>query len=282
MILNVFEMFSYDFVIKALVVGVAISICAALLGVPMVLKKNSMIGDGLSHVGFGAAAIASALNFAPLAFAIPIVIISSIFILKLTERSKIHGDAAIAIIATSSLAIGYAVTHAVGTNKDIEGYLYGSIYGITTSELILSVALSVLVIGAFVLLYNKIFAVTFDEVFFKSTNAKENGSYLKQRIKNEIYPITIAVLCSLTVVVGMRLMGALLISSLIIFPTISARGIFKTYRSVTIASVVISIVCFLTGLIINLYIDLPIGSTIVIVNLIVLILFMTIGKIMRR
>lgn len=271
MILSIFEAFKYDFFVKALIVGIAISVCSALIGVSMVLKKNSMIGDGLSHVGFGAAAIASALNFAPLYLAMPVVIIASILILVLTEKNKIHGDAAIGIIAASSLAIGYTVIHASGTTKDLEGYLYGSIYGISTLELWVSVVLSLIVIGVFVLLYNKIFALTFDETFFKSTGAK-----------SKVYSIIVAVLCSATVVVGMKVMGALLISSLIIFPTISARQIFKSYKSVIISSVVISVFCFIVGLFVNFYVDMPVGSTIVIVNLAVLIVFIVVGKVLKR
>jgi zinc transport system permease protein len=266
-----FEMFSYQFIVYALVVGISISICAALLGTSLVLKRNSMIGDGLSHVGFGACAIAIALNWAPLAFAIPIVIIASFLILKLSEKSKIHGDSAIALVASASLAIGYIVIHTSGTNIDVENYLYGSILGITKQELIMSVSLSIVVIIAFVLLYNKIFAITFDESFMKSTGGK-----------TEIYNIIISVLCSITVVLGMKLMGALLITSLIIFPTISARQLFKTYKSVVIASVVISVLCFFIGMVMNYYIDLPIGSTIVVVNLCVLLILMATSKIMNK
>ena len=230
-----------------------------------------MIGDGLSHVGFGACAIAIALNWAPLAFAIPIVIIASFLILKLSEKSKIHGDSAIALVASASLAIGYIVIHTSGTNIDVENYLYGSILGITKQELIMSVSLSIVVIIAFVLLYNKIFAITFDESFMKSTGGK-----------TELYNIIISVLCSITVVLGMKLMGALLITSLIIFPTISARQIFKKYKSVVIASVVISVLCFFIGMVMNYYIDLPIGSTIVVVNLCLLLILMATNKIMNK
>jgi len=266
-----FQMFSYQFIVYALIVGISISICAALLGTSLVLKRNSMIGDGLSHVGFGACAIAMALNWAPLAFAIPIVIIASFLILKLSEKSKIHGDSAIALVASASLAIGYIVIHTSGTNIDVENYLYGSILGITKQELIMSVSLSIVVIIAFVLLYNKIFAITFDESFMKSTGGK-----------TEIYNIIISVLCSITVVLGMKLMGALLITSLIIFPTISARQIFKKYKSVVIASVVISVLCFFIGMVMNYYIDLPIGSTIVVVNLCLLLILMATSKIMNK
>ena len=264
------SMFNYQFIVYALIVGISISICAALLGTSLVLKKNSMIGDGLSHVGFGACAIAISLNWAPLAFAIPIVIIASFLILKLSERSKIHGDSAIALIASSSLAIGYIVIHKSGTNIDVENYLYGSILGITKTELILSVILSLIVIAAFIILYNKIFAITFDEAFMKSTGGK-----------TEIYNIIISILCSITVVLGMKLMGALLITSLIIFPTISARQIFKTYKSVVISSVITSVVCFFIGMVINYYNDLPIGSTIVVVNLALLIIMMILGKVLK-
>lgn len=271
MILNIFEMFSYDFILRALAVGIPISICAALLGVSMVLKKNSMIGDGLSHVGFGAAAIASALNFAPLVFAMPIVVVASILILKLTEKSKIHGDSAIAIIAASSLAIGYVVIHKEGTSQELENYLYGSVFGITNLELVIAITIGVIVIATFILLYNKIFALTFDENFVKSTGSKTG-----------IYSTLIAILCSATVVVGMKLMGTLLISSLIIFPTISARQLFKTYKSVIISSVIISVVCFIVGLIINFYVDAPVGSTIVLINLGLLLIFIALGKILKR
>jgi len=266
-----FQMFSYQFIVYALIAGISISICAALLGTSLVLKRNSMIGDGLSHVGFGACAIAMALNWAPLAFAIPIVIIASFLILKLSEKSKIHGDSAIALVASASLAIGYIVIHTSGTNIDVENYLYGSILGITKQELIMSVSLSIVVIIAFVLLYNKIFAITFDESFMKSTGGK-----------TELYNIIISVLCSITVVLGMKLMGALLITSLIIFPTISARQIFKKYKSVVIASVVISVLCFFIGMVMNYYIDLPIGSTIVVVNLCLLLILMATSKIMNK
>ena len=268
---SIFSMFSYQFIIYALVVGVSISICAALLGTSLVLKRNSMIGDGLSHVGFGACAIAMALNWAPLAFAIPIVIIASFLILKLSEKSKIHGDSAIALIASASLAIGYIVIHVSGTNIDVENYLYGSILGITKGELILSVLLSIIVILTFILLYNKIFAITFDEAFMKSTGGK-----------TEIYNIIISILCSITVVLGMKLMGALLITSLIIFPTISSRQIFKTYKSVVISSVIISVLCFFIGMVMNYYIDLPIGSTIVVVNLCLLLILMATSKIINK
>ena len=269
---NFVSMFSYDFIIKALVVGIAISICASLLGVNMVLKNKAMIGDGLSHVAFGACALAAALNWAPLVFSIPIVMISSFFILKISERNKIHGDALIALLASSSLAIGYIIIHVAKINFDIEAYLYGSIYGISTLELVLSIVLAAVVIISFLLFYNRIFSVTFDEAFAKSTG-----------IKSELYNIIISILCSSTVVLGMKVMGTLLISSLIIFPVLSARQIFKTYRSVVLASGVISVLSFFIGLVLNFYVDnLPVGATIVVIHLVVLIILSGIGLILKR
>lgn len=266
MILNILDMFSYDFIIRALIVGICISLSSSLLGVNMVLKNKAMIGDGLSHVAFGSVAIALALNWAPLVVTIPIVMVASFFILKLSEKNKIHGDALIALLASSSLAIGYIIIHANGVNIDIESYLYGSIYGITNLELVLSIILAVIVVSSFVVFYNKIFSVTFDDAFAKSTG-----------IKTELYNIIISILCSLTVVIGMKVMGTLLISSLIIFPVLSARQIFKSYRQVVIASAIISVLCFFVGLVINFNIDWPVGATIVVVNLAVLIIFILIN-----
>lgn len=271
MILNIFEMFSYDFIVRAFIVGICISLSSSLLGVNMVLKNKAMIGDGLSHVAFGACAIAVTLNWAPMAVAIPVVMVASFLILKLSEKNKIHGDALIALLATSSLAIGYIIIHAGGINVDIENYLYGSIYGISNFELIISIVLAALVILAFILFYNRIFSVTFDEEFSKSTG-----------IKTELYSIIISILCSLTVVIGMKVMGTLLVSSLIIFPVLSAKQVFKTYKGVVISSSIISVICLMVGLGSNYYIDWPVGSTIVVVNLAVLIVFLITGKILYR
>ena len=271
MILSIFEMFSYEFIVKALVVGVCISLCSSLLGVNMVLKNKSMIGDGLSHVAFGACAIAVCLNWAPLAFSIPIVMVASFFILKLSERSKLQGDSLIALLATSSLAIGYIVIHTAGVNIDIENYLYGSIYGISNTELVLSICLLVVVLGAFIIFYNRIFSVTFDEEFSKSTG-----------IKTELYNIIVSFLCSLTVVLGMKVMGTLLVSSLIVFPVLSSRQIFKSYKSVVISSGIIAVVCFIVGIVLNYNVDLPVGATIVVVNLAVFIVMLITGKIIGR
>lgn len=268
---NVFSMLAYDFVIKALIVGVCISLCSSLLGVNMVLKNKAMIGDGLSHVAFGACAIAACLNWAPLIVSIPVVVISAFIILKLSEKSKIHGDSLIALFASSSLAIGYIAIKLGDLNKDLDSYLYGNIYMISTTELILTLVLTVVVIGAFVIFYNRIFSITFDEDFSKSSG-----------VRTEIYNIIISILCAFTVVIGMKVMGTLLITSLIVFPVLSARQICKTYKHVVIASAVISVLCFVIGIITNLAVDLPVGATIVVINLIVFIILLVTRLIMNK
>ncbi len=262
MINSIIQMFSYSFMLKAFIVGVLISISASLVGVSLVLRKNSMIGDGLSHVGFGAFAVATVLGLAPLEFALPIVIIVSFLILKLNESSKIHGDAAIALISASSLAIGTFVVSIFGVNIDINNYLFGSILSITDVDVVISVVLSILVAILYVLSYNKIFALTFDEKFAKSIGIKTN-----------FYNIVFAILCSIIVVLGMRLMGALLISSLIIFPTLSSMQIFKKFKTVVLSSVIISIISFIVGLIFSYFVATPTGATIVVTNLAIFLIF---------
>lgn len=271
MILNIFEMFSYGFIVRAFIVGICVALSSSLLGTNMVLKNKSMIGDGLSHVAFGACAIAISLNWAPLAVSIPVVMVSSFFILKLSERSRVGGDSLIAILASSSLAIGYIIIHACGVNVDIENYLYGSIYGISTLELVLSICLLVVVLGSFIVFYNRIFSVTFDEEFSRSCG-----------VKTEVYNVIISLLCSITVVLGMKVMGTLLISSLIVFPVLSSKQIFKNYKSVVISSGVISVSAILIGIPLNYYVDMPVGATIVVVNLVIFIVMLITGKVMRR
>ena len=272
MINDILEMFSYSFMTRAFIVGVLISLCASLIGVSLVLRRNSMIGDGLSHVGFGAFALATILDFAPLEFAIPVVIIVSFFILKLNDNSKIHGDSAIALISASSLAIGtFAISVTKGVNTDINNYLFGSILSINETDIIVSAVLSILVILLYIVSYNKIFAITFDEKFAKSVGINTN-----------LYNIIFASLCSIVVVLGMRLMGSLLISSLIIFPTLSSMQYFKKFKSVVISSVFIGIISFIIGLFVSYINATPTGSTIVIINLIVFIMFKMISYIRRR
>ena len=270
--MDLFEMFEYDFMQRALIGGLLVSLCAALLGVSLVLKRYSMIGDGLSHVGFGALAIASGANLAPLEFAIPIVVVAAFFLLRISENSKIKGDAAIALISTSALAIGItAATLTTGMNTDINSYLFGSILSMSGNDVILCTVLFITVLIMFILFYNKIFAVTFDESFAKATGTRAG-----------IYNMVIALLTALTIVVGMKMMGSLLISSLIIFPAITSMRIFRTFRSVIISSAVISAISFTIGLIISYQFSTPTGASIVIVNLCMFILFTLAGTVIDR
>ena len=263
---------SYPFMRQALIVGPLVSLCASLLGVSLVLKRYSMIGDGLSHVGFGALSLAMALNLAPLKVSIPIVVISAFFLLRLSQNSKIKGDSAIAIISSSALAIGVTITSLTsGLSTDINNYMFGSILSLSKSDVYLSVILSIMVVILFVVFYHKIFAVTFDENFSKATG-----------IHADFYNFLIAVLTAITIVIGMRLMGSLLISSLIIFPALSSMRVFNSFKSVIISSAVISIVCFLIGIFCSYVWGTPTGASIVIINLLIFLIFLSIGKIAKR
>ncbi len=268
----ILEIFSYPFMVRAIIVGLLISICSALLGVILVLKRYSMIGDGLSHVGFGALAIATVLNKEPLLISIPIVVLVSFFLLKINENRKIKGDSAIALISTSSLAIGVMVlSMSTGMNTDVSNYLFGSILGLTKQDVILTSILAIVVVLVFILFYNKIFAITFDEIFSKATGINAN-----------LYNMIIALLTSLVIVLGMKTMGSLLISSLMIFPTLTSMRIFKSFKQVIINSLVISIICFLIGIFISYLYDMPTGASIAVVNIIAFIIYYIIGLILKR
>jgi len=222
-----------------------------------------MIGDGLSHVGFGSLAIATAMNAAPLTVSIPVVVAAAFLLLRLSENSKIKGDAAIALISTSSLAIGVIVISlTTGMNTDVCNYLFGSILAMSKNDVYLSVALSIMVLILFFFFYHKLFAITFDETF-----AKTGG------VKTGIYNMLIAFLTALTIVLGMRMMGAMLISSLIIFPALSSMRVFKKFRSVTISSAIVSAFCFFTGVVISYVYATPTGASVVAVNIVVFALF---------
>jgi zinc transport system permease protein len=257
------EMFSYTFLVRAFIVGVLVSACAAILGVSLVLKRYSMIGDGLSHVGFGSLAIATALNAAPLSVAIPIVVAAAFLLLRLTEKSLIKGDAAIAIISTSSLAVGVVIiSQTTGMNTDVCNYLFGSILAMNKNDVYLSIALSVTVIILVIVFYHKLFAITFDETFARATGVKAG-----------LYNMLIAFLTAVTIALGMRMMGAMLISALIIFPALTSMRIFKTFRSVTICSVCVSILCFFAGIVISYEFATPTGASVVLINIFAFLLF---------
>jgi len=266
------EMFSFTFLIRAFVVGMLVSLCASLLGLSLVMKRYSMIGDGLSHVGFGALAIATAMNAAPLTVAIPVVIAAAFLLLRVSENSKIKGDAAIALISTSSLAIGVVIiSMTTGMNTDVCNYLFGSILAMNKNDVYLSIALSITVLVLFVFFYHKIFAITFDESF-----AKAGGT------KTGMYNMLIALLTALTIVLGMRMMGAMLISSLIIFPALTSMRIFKTFRSVTICSAIVATTCFFIGIMISYLYATPAGASVVMMNIFAFLLFWAISAVSRR
>lgn len=271
MFYQLIELFSYSFLQKALIVGTLISLCSALLGVSLVLKRYSMIGDGLSHIAFGALALSSALNATPMLFSVPVVIFSAIILLRISRNGKFKGDSAIAVIATSSLAIGVFIVSKSGSNTDLSNYLFGSILSISTFDTYLCIILSVVVILLFCLFYHKIFAVTFDEAFAKATGI--HVSFLNTLI---------AILTALTIVVGMRLMGTLLISSLIIFSPVSAMRICKTFKGVIILSALLSVLNFFLGITYSYLFSAPTGATIVIISLVTLIVCSIIGKITAK
>lgn len=265
-------MFSYGFIVRAFVVGALVSLCASLLGVSLVLKRYSMIGDGLSHVSFGAMSIAAALNLAPLAVSIPIVLVAAFFLLRLSENSRIRGDAAIAVVSSSALAIGIIVTSlTTGMNTDVCNYMFGSILAMTREDVWLSVILSVLVITVFVVFYNKIFAVTFDESFSRATGVRAG-----------LYNTVIALLTAVTIVIGMRIMGALLISSLIIFPALSSMRVCKCFKNVILCSAVISLLCFFGGMAASYAFETPIGAGVVVIDLAVFGVMCISGRIISK
>lgn len=257
------EMFSYAFITRALLVGMIVSLCAALLGVSLVLKRYSMIGDGLSHVGFGALAVAMVLGAAPLAFTIPVVVLAALLLLRLSETSKIKGDAAIGMIATAALAIGVMVLSlARNANADISGYLFGSILVMSKDDVTISLWLGGAVLVLFVLFYRRIFTVTFDEAFARATGLNAG-----------LYNTLIAVLTAVTIVLGMRLMGAMLISSLVIFPALTAMRICKSFKAVTLTAAAVSLVSFFIGMSLSYLLSTPAGASVVLVNAVMFLLF---------
>ena len=244
------EMFTYPFILRAFAVGILVSLCAALLGVPLVLKRYSMIGDGLSHVSFGALAVAVACGFAPLAFSVPVVVASAF------------------VLSASALAIGIVVTSlTTGMTTDVDSYMFGSILAMSRGDVALSVTLAAAVLALFILFYHRLFAVTFDESFSRATGVKVGA-----------YHSLLALLTALTVVLGMRMMGAMLISSLIIFPALSAMRIFKSFRAVVVCAGALSVVCFCAGLIASYLLSTPVGASVVLCNLLVFLLCCLAGR----
>ena len=270
--------FQYPFVCYALIVGVLIALCSSLLGVTLVLKRFSFIGDGLSHVAFGAMAIASVLNITNnMLFILPVTVICAILLLRAGQNTRIKGDAAIAMISVGALAIGYLLMNLFSTSPNISGDVCSTLFGstsiltLTKGEVWLCAILSIVVVAIFILFYNMIFAVTFDENFAKATGTRANA-----------YNLLIAVVIAVIIVLAMNLVGSLLISALVIFPALSAMRLFKSFRSVTISAAVMSVISATAGILISILAGTPVGSTIVAVDIAVFLISYGIGRITGR
>ena len=277
MIQTISMYFSFKFVQYAFIVGVLISLCSSLLGVTLVLKRFSFIGDGLSHVAFGGICIASVLNISNNMFLVlPITILSAILLLRSGRNKKIQGDAAIAMISVGSLAIGYLLMNVFSVSSNLSGDVCSTLFGSTSiltlskAEVWLCAVLSICVIIAFIIFYNKIFAVTFDEAFAQAIGTHASA-----------YNLVIAIIIAIIIVLAMNLVGSLLISALVIFPALSAMRIFKSFRSVTICSAVISVICSVAGLLISILTGTPVGSTIVAVDIAAFLICSVVGKLVK-
>lgn len=263
MIDQLLEMFSYPFMVRAMLAGACIAVSLSLLGVPMVLKRYSMIGDGLSHVAFGALAVASALHFSPLVVGIPVVMLASVLLLRISEKSMLKGDSAIALISTSALAIGVtAVSVTKGMNVDVWNYLFGSVLSLTDADVLTGFFLAALTAAVYTLFYNRIFLCTFDENFATAIGIRAGR-----------YNLIMALTTSLVIILGMRMVGSLLISSLIVFPAMSSMRVFRSFRAVSVGAVLIAFVSTLAGIVLSYLGNTPAGSSIVLCNLAVYLLF---------
>ena len=270
--------FSHPFVVYALIVGLLIALCSSLLGVSLVLKRFSFIGDGLSHVAFGAMAVAAVTGVTNrMIIILPLTVLSAVLILRTGRNTKIRGDASVAMISVGALAIGYMLMNIFPVSSNISADVCGSLFGSTSiltlkqSDVWLCLAMSVVVLVFFVLFYNRIFSVTFDESFSKATGINSDG-----------YNLMIAIITAIIIVIAMNLVGSLLISALIIFPALSAMRVFKSFKSVTICSAVISVVCAGTGIILSILCSTPVGATIVTADLGAFLIFSIIGAVTSK
>ena len=273
-----FFYFQYPFVRYALIVGVLISLCASLLGVTLVLKRFSFIGDGLSHVAFGAMAVASVLNITNnMLFILPVTILCAVLLLRTGQNTKIKGDAAIAMISVGALAMGYLLMNIFSTGSNLSGDVCSTLFGstsiltLTQGQVALCCVLSILVVAVFVLCYHKIFCVTFDETFAKATG-----------INTDFYNLLIAVITAVIIVLAMNLVGSLLISALVIFPALSAMRMFRTFCQVTVCSVCLSVFCAVAGILLSILAGTPVGSTIVAADIAAFAVSSVAGRLMRR
>lgn len=259
--------FEFPFVRYALLVGVLISLCTSLLGVPLVLKRYSMIGDGLSHVAFGATAIAAIFHITTNVYVtLPITVVCAVLLIENRENKRIKGDASIAMLSVGALAIGYLFLNIFSTSTNLSGDVCSTLFGSTSiltlskADVVLSIVLSVVVLLVFTLFYNKVFAITFDESFSKATG-----------VKTSIYNRMLAIITAVVIVLAMNLVGALLISALIIFPATSSMKVFKSFRTVILSSAIIAVLCATLGILTSILFGTPVGSTIVAANIIVFV-----------
>lgn len=273
-----FFYFQYPFVRYALIVGVLIALCSSLLGVTLVLKRFSFIGDGLSHVAFGAMAVASVLNITNnMLFILPVTILCAVLLLRTGQNTKIKGDAAIAMISVGALAMGYLLMNIFSTGPNLSGDVCSTLFGstsiltLTQGQVALCCVLSILVVAVFVLCYHKIFCVTFDETFAKATG-----------INTDFYNLLIAVITAVIIVLAMNLVGSLLISALVIFPALSAMRMFRTFCQVTVCSVCLSVFCAVAGILLSILAGTPVGSTIVAADIAAFAVSSVAGRLMRR
>lgn len=258
---EIVKIFSYDFVIRALVVGSIVSLCAAALGSILVLKRYSMIGHALSDVGFASLSLAVSANLPPMAVSMPIVIVASFAIMGISQSKKIAGDVVIGMIATAALSFGVIVTAvSSGFNIDVSNYMFGSIFTITDQDVWMSIVLGFLVLGLFFIFYNRLFLITCDEDF-----ARASG------VNVLFYQLLIAFLTAITVVIGMRLMGTLLMSSFIIFPAVICRRFANGFAALVVSSAIVSLICFVLGLLASFAFNLPAGASVVAVNVAVMV-----------
>lgn len=301
MIRTLAEMFSYAFLSRAIIVGILVSLCAALLGVSMVLKRYAMIGDSLSHVGFGALALSTAassgirsfllwlagaapvlamteetvdvlMDAMPLLLSLPIVMLAAFLLLRLRQSSRIRGDAALGLISSGALAVGVmTVSLTEGMNTDVTNYMFGSILSISASDASFTIVVCICILLLYFLFYHRIFSVTFDESFARATGTPAG-----------VYNTVLALLTAVTVVLGMRMMGALLISSLIVFPALTAMRLCRTYRTTVITAAALSLLCFLEGIVLSYRLEFPTGAAIVCVHILSFLLFSLLAHIRAK
>lgn len=275
---KIYEYFQFPFVQYAFIVGILIALCSSLLGVTLVLKRFSFIGDGLSHMAFGAMTVAFVTHLTnSMIISMPVTIIAAILLLRTSQNSRIKGDAAVAMLSVGALAMGYLIMNKFPTSSNVSADVCGTLFGsasilqLTKVDVWVCTGLSIVTVLIFVAFYNKIFAVTFDENFARATGVKAG-----------LYNLVIAVVTAVIIVLAMNLVGSLLISALIIFPALSAMRVFKSFRSVTITSMIISVVCAAVGILGSIISETPVGPAIVAVDIIAFVIFLIVGFIMSR